>query len=84
MVGTAQQVVGQQPVVAAAVAVEVADVGLHVGRAEGTVAAVKPVDAVEAMAHGAILTRRGAAGEQKDRQGYGQQVLHCSNNQIKY
>ena len=72
MVGTAQQVVGQQAVVGCAVAVEEGDVGLHVADGEGTVVAVVLVDAVQAGTHAQAVGLGGAAGEYQQQREYGQ------------
>ena len=61
VVGTAQQVVGQQAVVGSAVAVEEADVGLQLMDGEWLAGAVAQVDAVEAGTHAGAVGFRSAA-----------------------
>ena len=76
MVGTAQQIVGQQAVVRRAVVIEELDIGLHIGHREGLVVAVALIDAVEPNAHVLAVGLAGAAGHrhQKGEQKY--QILH--------
>ena len=61
VVGAAKEVVGQQLVVRAAVAVEETDVGFYVLGGKGLVVAVACVDAVKASAHPSPLASRGAS-----------------------
>ena len=66
VIGTAQEVVGQQAVVRCAVVVEEIDVGLYVGSGEGLVVAVALVDAVQLSAHAVAVRLCGAAGERQE------------------
>ena len=61
VIGAAQEVVSQQPIVSCAVVVEEVDIGLHVGSGEGLVVAVALVDAVQLSAHTAAVRLCGAA-----------------------
>ena len=61
VVGAAQQVVGQQLIVGAAVAVEETDIGVYVLDGEGLVVAVPCIDAVKAGPHPSPLASRGAS-----------------------
>jgi len=72
MVGTPQQVVGQQAVVGRTVVIEEGDVGLHVAGGEGPVVAVALVDAVQAGTHAQAVGLGGAAGEHQQQGNYGQ------------
>ena len=76
MVGTAQQIVGQQAVVGRAVVVEELDVRLHIGHGEGQVVAVALVDAVEPNAHALTVGLAGAAGQRHQKCEYKDQILH--------
>ena len=65
VVGSAQQVVGQQLVVGRAVVVEETDVGFYVLGGKGLVVAVAYIDAVEAGPHQSPLACRGASHQQQ-------------------
>ena len=61
VVGTAEEVVGQQAVVGSTMAVEEADVGLYLPDGEGLAGAVALVDAVKAGTHAGAVGFRSAA-----------------------
>ena len=61
VVGTAQQVVGQQLIVGGAMVVEETDIGFYVLGGKGLVVAVAYIDAVEAGPHQSPLASRGAS-----------------------
>ena len=82
MVGTAEEIVGQQAVVRGAVVVEELDVGLHVLDGEGLVVTVKHVDAVEPTPHVVAVGLGGAAAQCHQQYEYAQQLFHSAKIRI--
>ena len=85
VVGSAQQVVGQQLVVGGAMVVEETDVGVYVLGGKGLVVVVAYIDAVKAGAHPSPLASRGASHQhQQQPEKEACQSFHgCKGTEIK-
>jgi hypothetical protein len=76
VVGTAQQVVGQQAVVGRSMVVEELDIGFHIGHREGLVVTVALVDTVQTGTHTVAVGLRRAARQRHQKGEYYDQILH--------